>query len=218
MNAFISGFISTLVCHPLEFLKVNYQNNNRNNRNIQNNFKKGLFINSLTYGLHYSIYYPIYTHLNERNNSPFMSAFIAQNISNILLNPLWVIRTQRMATDKEYSLLLKEFNFRNTLYRGLVPNALIGIQTGISFGLLEYLNEVNNRNIVINSFISKTVAGVLTYPIDTVRTIIRVNGNETLKDIIHSLKIKKMYSGLSFYLLKSVPSFIIFNYLINLKK
>ena len=213
MNAFISGFISTLVTHPLEFLKVNYQNNNVNN---VNNVNKGVLINPLTYGLHYSIYYPLYTQLNKWDNSPFVSAFIAQNISNLILNPLWVIRTQRMATDKDYKLIIKSFNFKKTLYRSIVPNALIGIQSGLSFGILEYLNKTNNDNLLLNSFISKTVAGVLTYPVDTVRTIIRVNGNESIKEIIQSLRINQVFRGLSFYLLKSVPSFVIFNYLINI--
>jgi len=207
-KGFVSGYISSLICHPLEFLKVNYQVKNKSNIK----FSKGIFINPLCYGLHYSLYYPVYNKINNYFDNSFIAAFLSQNVVNLVLNPLWVIRTQRMTLDKTYTEILT--NTRFGFYRSIIPNTLIGFQTGISFGIMEYLIK-KDYNPIMSSCISKILAGVITYPVDTIRTISRVDNTTPIKDIYSSLTFFKMYRGLSFYLIKSVPSFVIVNYIFN---
>ena len=104
-------------------------------------------------------------------------------------------------------------------------------QTGVAFSIIDYLQEHNSlsnsisktientfgekfndfigikdNTIIIDSFIGKTVSGVLFYPFDTVRNIIRTKSGE----VIFSLK---LYNGLGYYLLRSVPAFVLVNYI-----
>ena len=206
VSGFVSGFVSTLVSHPLEFLKVNYQIQNRSSLN----FSRGIIINPCVYGLHYSIYLPMYNYCKKNQLDSFSSAFIAQNISNLILNPLWAIRTQRMVFDNYQS-----FNLKNVLLgykKSAVPNLLIGLQTGITWNIHEYLVH-NGIETTFSAGFAKTVAILLTYPVDTYRTRIRLDVRYTLLDFIKSNTLKNYYSGISFYLLKSVPSFMIMNYI-----
>jgi len=210
---FISGFISSLFCHPLEYLKVKYQSNNGNN---VSNFKRGIIINPLVYGLHYSIYFPVYHSINGSNSTinPFGSACVAQGISNIILNPLWIYRTRLLVFGNNTELKPSNYFKLSGYTRSIIPNTILSLQTGISFGLMEIL--INNYQIdpTLSSLISKTIAGVITYPVDTFRTITRVN-NVPLKELYYSIQFKNTYRGISFYLLKSVPSFVIMNYIFN---
>jgi uncharacterized membrane protein (UPF0136 family) len=206
VSGFVSGFVSTLVCHPLEFLKVNYQSQNRNTFN----FSKGIIINPCVYGLHYSIYLPMYNYCKKNQLDSFSSAFIAQNISNIILNPLWAIRTQRMVFDTYHP-----FNLKNIVLgykKSAVPNLLIGLQTGITWNIHEYLLQ-NGIETTFSSGFAKTVAILLTYPVDTYRTRIRLDVSYNLIEFVKNNNFKNYYSGISFYLLKSVPSFMIMNYI-----
>jgi len=217
LNGFLSGFISSIICHPLEFIKTNLQNSQNNLNNI-NNFKllkKGCFISPLTYGLHYSIYYPIYKKIKNNNIDSFTAGFVAQNISNVILNPLWIIRTQRLCLDNP--IKINEIRLLSGLYRNFIPNTLIGLQTGLSFYIMDTLlkNEVSE----INSFIlSKLLSNIITYPFDTLRTNIRLYNNDNIYQIIKKLNNSgnsKYYKGFSIHLLKSIPSFVITNYLFN---
>jgi hypothetical protein len=123
-------------------------------------------------------------------------------------------------------------------YRGLGYSHLICFQTGMAFSILEYLHTnntfsnnfsdtINNTfgskfneyigikdtTIIVDSFIAKTISGVTFYPLDTIRTIIRSNDNNNRQSIIKSLNIIKLYNGLGYYLLRSVPAFVIVNYI-----
>jgi hypothetical protein len=122
------------------------------------------------------------------------------------------------------------------LYRGLGYSSLICFQTGTAFSIVEYLHEhnsitntisqgiqntfgekfnevvgINDNTIIIDSFIAKTISGVTFYPLDTIRTIIRSNGNA--QSVIKTLNVFKLYNGLGYYLLRSVPAFVIVNYI-----
>ena len=232
MEGFISGFIGTLITHPLEVLKVKRQVNVNNNSHLL----KGILLNPTVYGLHYLIYFNLYPEL-KKHYSPYNSAFIAQGISCVTLNSLWVIRTKRMALAQDYSVILKDLfppnRLINTKYfhRGLSYSTFMCFQTGVAFSIIEYLQEHNSlsnsisktientfgekfndfigikdNTIIVDSFIGKTVSGVLFYPFDTVRNIIRTNGC----DVFFSLK---LYNGLGYYLLRSVPAFVLVNYI-----
>jgi hypothetical protein len=231
MEGFISGFVGTLITHPLEVLKVKRQVNVKGNSQLF----RGILLNPSVYGLHYLIYFNIYPKL-KKHFDPYTSAFISQGVSSLILNPLWVIRTKRMAMGQDYSVILRELFppgkliNKEYLYRGLGYSSLICFQTGTAFSIVEYLHEhnsitntisqgiqntfgekfnevvgINDNTIIIDSFIAKTVSGIIFYPLDTIRNIIRTNG-----DVTFSLK---LYNGLGYYLLRSVPAFVIVNYI-----
>jgi len=231
MEGFISGFVGTFLTHPLEVLKIKRQINVRNNSNLL----KGILINPSVYGLHYLIYFNVYQEL-RKTHDPYISAFIGQGVSCVALNSLWVVRTKRMALGEEYQTILKDLFPKNKLinkqyfYRGLGYSNLICFQTGMTFSIMEYLNAnnvlskfigntidktfgsdfnnffgINDTTVIIDSFIAKTVSGIVFYPIDTIRNIIRTESNHNTTS--------KLYNGLGYYLLRSVPAFVIVNYI-----
>jgi hypothetical protein len=107
MEGFISGFVGTLLTHPLEVLRLRRQVENRNFLNGISVLSKGIILNANIYGLHYFIYFKVYNELkNKTNMSTFSSGFIAQGISSVVLNPLWIIRTKKMALGLTYSSIL----------------------------------------------------------------------------------------------------------------
>lgn len=235
MEGFISGFVGTFLTHPLEVLKVKRQLNNINNSNLF----KGILLNPSIYGLHYLIYFNVYPELKKHFN-PYTSAFISQGISSVALNPLWVIRTKRMAMGENYSTILGELFppgkiiNKEYFYRGLFYSSLICFQTGTAFSIVEYLQEhnsvtnsisksinltlgekfnqfigINDNTIIVDSFIAKTTSGILFYPLDTIRNIIRTNGSVGISSLVSI----KLYNGLGYYLIRSVPAFVIVNYI-----
>jgi hypothetical protein len=206
LDGFVAGFVSALVTHPLEFLKVRRQNDLGNSLH---HFKRGIVINPLTYGLHYSVYFPVYTSLKNFDITPLQSAFIAQMISSTILTPLWIARTRRMVHNTDYLTILQDLKPGRFLIRGSGTNVILSLQTGVSYGIMEYLNY----HSVVDSFIAKTTSGFIFYPLDTVRTVLRTDVSSSEKEIIKKLLNNplKMYNGLSYYLLRSVPSFMISN-------
>lgn len=238
MEGFISGFVGTIITHPLELLKIKKQIGNGNGidtgtsigTGVGNgigkiNLTNGIFLNATVYGLHYLIYFELYSKLkSEYQLNPFYAGFLAQGTSSLLLNPLWIIRTKKLGLNQSYSTILKDFN-KNYFTRGILSSNLICLQTATSFGILEYLNGINcngNRNgnqnsiILINGLLARTISGIIFYPFDTFRNIIRAQTNDSFINLTNSL-IKqgpfRFYNGLSIYLIKSVPNFVIVNFI-----
>jgi len=199
--AFVSGFVANLVCHPLEYYKTNTQ---IVNNNIPNKPFKGVLISPVTYGLHYSLYY--YSYSNSGITNPFVNGAVSQIISNIILNPLWIMRTRVLVNNNNFPTLRE---YIPGLKRSFVPNAVLSFQSGITFGVMGLLPF----DPLTNSLIAKTLAGVITYPADTLRTRLRINNNTPVILLIKELKLSNCYNGIGYYLLKSVPAFVITNYL-----
>lgn len=215
MEGFVSGVISSFVTHPLEFYKIKYQNGFDNSKI---NLSRGCIINPFTYGIHYAVYFPIYKKLKSNGLDSFSSGFLAQSVSSIFLNPLWIIRTQRIATNKTYREIYSTFNIK-TCFRGITASGLICFQTALSMTFMESLLK-NDNSLLISSFLAKTISGVITYPLDTFRTIIRTDNYKNPYKLFNELIFNplRFYKGLSFYLLKSVPSFVIVNYCYSILK
>jgi hypothetical protein len=65
-------------------------------------------------------------------------------------------------------------------------------------------------------FLAKTISGILFYPIDTLRTVIRSDTTQTSTRLFYELYKMgpfRFYNGLFYYLIKSVPTFVIVNFI-----
>ena len=86
---------------------------------------------------------------------------------------------------------------------------------------LKTLNVKKNNtfDIFLITAISKTIASVVFYPIDTIRTFKRNSPELSILNIIKKLKFNNYYSGLNIYLFRSIPYhcsiFCTYEYLIN---
>ena len=77
--------------------------------------------------------------------------------------------------------------------------------------LKKKINNNNTFNIILITTISKTIATIITYPLDTIRTIKRDNNQLKLINIIKQLNNNKIkyYSGIFYYLSRGIPTHII---------
>ena len=192
--ALCAGIVSTVVCNPLDKIRVNYQLN------------KELKFNKLYKGINYGIiavpsfwviYFPMY---KKTKNSTFIPNGIAAYIScccaSTITTPFWVLR------QREYTgASTKNLNIYN-LYKGLIPTYVVNLNFTVQIPIYEYLKEKTDSstfNTFINTSISKTIATCVFYPIDTIRTYMRDNRSFILRGV------RCYYRGIGIYLLRSIP-------------
>tara|TARA_B100000085_G_scaffold230236_1_gene216702 strand:+ start:695 stop:1354 length:660 start_codon:yes stop_codon:yes gene_type:complete len=189
-----AGVVSTIICNPLDTIRVNYQLNNK----IQYNLK--FLYRGISYGIiaipsFWAIYFPVYKKLKDSELSKPISAYIACCMSSTFTTPFWVLR-QKLQTGKK----INNANILN-LYRGIIPTYIINLNFTVQMPLYEYLKDKTNNstfNTFLNTSISKTVATCIFYPIDTIRVKIRNNDSFILKPA-------EYYRGMSIYLIRSIP-------------
>ena len=205
-----AGIISTIVCNPLDTIRINYQLKN------SINFKLNYFYKVITYGLiaipaFWTIYFPFYRKLKEMDVSKSMSAYIASCTASTFTTPFWVLR-QRVQTNKG----IQGMNLTKC-YGGLIPTYLINLNFTIQMPIYEFLKDRTDNSTFstfLNTSISKTVATCVFYPMDTIRAKIRNS------DPIRNIKFIDYYRGMSIYLIRSIPYhasvFCTFEYIKNL--
>lgn len=214
-NGYISGFISSFVCYPIEYYKIV----NQNGAPLRFPFSNGVYINSIAYGLHYSIYFPVFKKIKDYGFNSFESAFIAQGVSNIILNPLWIIRTKRISFGTSYYELCQKTFLTNTnnknnnknnnkinyknLFKGLPESSILCFQSGLSFSIMETISKnlkdnyssdnashiklSDTEQLIISSALSKFISSVIIYPFDTIRTIVRTETDNNSFNIIKKI-------------------------------
>lgn len=193
LPAFGAGIVSTIICNPLDVIRINYQLK----RNITIN--KSIFTKGLSYGLvtiptFWVIYFPMYKYTSEKNIPKWLSAYTSCCLASTITTPLWVLR-QRAQTDK--------LNFPiKSYYNGLFATYFINLSFTVQIPLYEYLKSKTDNstfNTFINTSISKTVAAGVYYPIDTIRAKFRDNSS------IKFMKFTDYYKGIGVYLIRSIP-------------
>ena len=213
----ISGLISNFVCNPFDVVRTNKQIGNR----ISYNFSflyKGVLSGLITIPTYWSFYFYSYENLKKYNQNyfSFINGYIASNISSTITCPLWFIR-QKNQTSNNFNLVkYYKNNGIKPFYNALTSTYIINASFIIQMPVYEYLKQnkkINNlilndtlRIFLITSF-AKTIASCVFYPIDTIRAIQRENHKISFFDIYKNLKKKPVmfYSGLSVYLLRSIP-------------
>ncbi len=196
--AISAGIVSSIVCNPLDVLRINKQINKKITLNRHTCFK------GLSYGIYtitpfWGLYFSIYEQLKANNNLNIpTSAYISTCIASTITTPLWVIK-QKAQTDKMYEVYKMKFS---EFYCGLIPTYILGLTFTIQIPIYEYLKSKTDNstfNTFINTSISKTVASTIFYPLDTVRVVLRNGGN------FKGMKIQHYYRGISVYLMRSIP-------------
>lgn len=213
----ISGLVSNTVCNPFDVIRTNQQLGNK----VQYNFTfltRGLLSGVITIPTYWSIFFESYKNLKEINQNPFsfLNGYIASNIASTITCPLWFIR-QKNQVSKNFNILFFYKNngiipFYNVLLNTYFINGSFVIQMPLYENLkknIKIKNQISNDSlrIFLITSISKTVAGCIFYPFDTIRTIKRNNHNDSIIKIIIKLNKNpiKYYSGLNVYLMRSIP-------------
>ena len=207
------GLLSTIICNPLDVIRTHKQLNKKYTLSFKFLYR-GLNLSILTIPPFWGIYFPIYNKLKQ-NNIGILSGYLACNISSTILCPLFFIR-QKYQINTQFNILYfyKQFGIK-PFYNVLIPTYLLNMSFIFQMPIYEYLkkkiNNNNTFNIILITTISKTIATIITYPLDTIRTIKRDNNQLKLINIIKQLNNNKIkyYSGIFYYLSRGIPTHII---------
>tara|TARA_B100000768_G_scaffold174469_1_gene184820 strand:- start:674 stop:1330 length:657 start_codon:yes stop_codon:yes gene_type:complete len=193
LPALSAGIVSTLICNPLDTIRVNYQ--------LGNDIKlNGAYLyRGIQYGIigipaFWSIYFPMYQRLKKETNTA-AAAYISCCTASTFTTPFWVLR-QAKQTNKIVNVSL------SGLYSGLLPTYLVNLSFTVQMPLYEYMkSKVENTtfNVFVCTALSKTAATCIFYPLDTVRARIR-DGQINIAS-----NFSKYYRGISIYILRSLP-------------
>ena len=211
MNDFIIGtcvgMIQTIVGHPLDTMKTNYQNNIKKIklRNIYNGLRYPMISSVFVNGILFHSHGKLDSYFNNSYESGFVTGFICSPIIN-----MFEVSKVQLQIDKTAKLNI------NNLSLGL--NATIlreSIGTSLYFGTYFALKEHK-----INPFICGGIAGafswLVTYPIDVIKTRIQ---SKNYTSYSSAFKRGNLSSGLSICILRSIIvngiSFGVFDYLKN---
>jgi len=191
-------------------------------------FPAGLVGSSLSWGLYFWLYNDWkYTVSNMRGQSKptsvdhWTSSILASMAVQTLLCPLWVVKLNQQLGQFEsfwsgFNHLVKREGIRG-LYRGLIPGYWSCTHFAIQFALYEEARQRDMfSNLAINTVfatvVSKSVATVLTSPIEVVKVRLRssyVTVGETLRGICVQVwrmeGIRGFYKGVGTALIRILP-------------
>lgn len=193
---------------------------------------RGLTPTLLGYLPSFSIYFSIYHHCKVliarlRGTDPasdvvahLASAMLAGGVSNVVTNPLWVVRTRLMAQRSGEDGYKGAWSAAGKILRGEGPKglykgaaaSLLGVtHVAVQFPLYEWLKRRQQdpssdtphwTHIIIASTLSKLAASTATYPHEVIRSRLQVqrDGIPRYHGIRHAIcKIYKEEGVLSFY-------------------
>ena len=190
-----AGIISTIICNPLDTLRVNYQLNNSIHLNVKYLYR-GISYGIIAVPSFWTIYFPFYKKLKETDLPKPIASYVSCCTASTFTAPFWFLR-QRLQTGKT----LENTNFCKS-YKGLFTTYIINLNFTIQIPLYEYLKDRSDNSIFntfLNTAVSKTVSSCVFYPFDTIRAKLRNS------DPIRNMKIAEHYRGIGIYLLRSIP-------------
>jgi hypothetical protein len=188
-----AGIVSTIICNPIDTVRVNYQLGNKIKWNT-NYLYRGIQYGIIGIPTFWSIYFPLYSRLKSEINTAG-AAYISCCVASTFTTPFWVLR-QANQTNKKINLNL------NNLYRGIFPTYLINLSFTVQMPLYEHMKskvENNTFNVFVCTAVSKTIATCIFYPLDTVRARLRDGHIGTYSNVAN------YYRGMSIYILRSLP-------------
>ena len=186
-----AGVISTVICNPLDTLRINYQLKNSIKFNLKYLYR-GISYGIIAIPSFWTIYFPLYKKLKNTELPKPISAYISSCVASTFTTPFWVLR-QKLQTNKPTNGI-NIFNY----YSGIIPTYIINLNFTVQIPLYEYLKDRSNNstfNTFLNTAISKTVATCVFYPMDTIRVKIRNSDSFT------NIKIRDYYRGMSLSLI-----------------
>ena len=218
-NAIIAGSLATVVCNPLDIIRINIQTKNISsmtavkyiyNKNGILGFYKGIGIGILTIPTFWSIYFPSYEYM-KTSYSTSISAYFSCCFASTITSPMWYIR-QKYQTFTNFNTVYEIKNLRfKQFYSGLLSTYAINSNFMVQIPIYEKIKSsksfINNSfNIFLATCFSKICASVVTFPLENCRVLSRQYPKLSSWEIITKLYLSNnFYKGLTNYLLRSIP-------------
>ena len=203
------GLVQTIVGHPLDTIKTNFQNNK----------KYKIQMNKLYNGLKYPLISTVGSngllfHFNGAIKREYQSSYASGFISGIICSPFInyfeVNKVQKQINlNKTYSLFPTiRLGLGATLIRESIGNSLY-------FGTYSTMRE-NKLNPFLSGGFAGIISWLVTYPIDVIKT--RIQTKESIR-YFDAIKKGGLWQGLSICLIRSFlvnsVSFTMYDYLKN---
>ncbi|CCF60238.1 hypothetical protein KAFR_0J01740 [Kazachstania africana CBS 2517] len=253
-----SAFITSFVVHPLDLVKLRLQllpvqkptprlNTYRyvlrslfkDNKGISALYR-GLGINLIGNSVAWGLYFGFYrfskdflkqnTNFNNDSLIYLTSGTMSGLITSLLTNPIWVIKTRMMATNRSQAIsnrtilssvksIIKNESYKS-FSKGLLPSLLSVSQGGIYFMVYDTIkkkygleNDFKNYQIILTSSCSKMVSVSIVYPLQVIKSNLQSpqgrNFHSSMKLMaqIYNLNgLHGLYSGLATNLFKAIPT------------
>lgn len=183
--------------------------------------------------------YQFFKNYFQRNNlnkniilDSILTSFLAACLTSIVTNPIWVLNTRIIQSQKEnlpvsnlemtMKILKNEGVF--AFFNGLIPSIIMTINPVIQYCIYEYLKskfqlpngDISSFNIIWISLISKYVTTIITYPMLSIKTLFQSNDGKPVGEIYKILKnileikgIKGLYDGISAKILQTLLNNVI---------
>lgn len=162
-----------------------------------------------------------------------LCSFASGAITTLLTNPMWVLKTRLLSTDKDtpgaykgiYDGVAKIMHSQRgwrVFFRGFTPGLISVSQGSLYFTIydsLKHHHNMHNANqqydfwmYLYISSVSKTVSTSVFYPLQLIKARLQLFGNESLslRDVLSSTYAKEglggLYRGLYINLLRTLPS------------
>ncbi|CCG84930.1 protein of unknown function [Taphrina deformans PYCC 5710] len=246
-----AGALSTIAMHPLDLTKTRMQISGGNTLKILADLHKehgprglyrGLGTNLIGGMLGWGFYFAWYGQIKAwmsrgrtqlSGTEYLISSALAGILTSICTNPIWVVKTRMLTTNRGEQLAYDNFldglqkiarqEGLKGLYRGLLPS-LFGVTHGaLQFTLYEMLKNrradrspgttATTADFLQLSAASKILATVMTYPYQVFRSRLQVHNVDpsvsvmsTARDVWSSQGMKGFYRGLTPNLLRVVPA------------
>lgn len=232
----MSNTMATLICHPIDVIKVNYQTDTLKNikRTIPSiikstwtqqglkGFYRGIVPQLTTYPVFWTFYHSTNGIFNIKLfNNPFYdkinNSLLSATISSSITNPLFVIKNNMQTLVNPNMIttikMLYKQNGIMTFYRGLPATWINNTKLAIQFPLSDYLQNDKKYNVGISAFCSKVLTTSIFYPLDLIRVNQRNISGLTIKEAIKIIYYNKgllgFYRGVLIYNCVSTPGFVL---------
>jgi len=191
---FTMGIVRAAISHPFEMMKLKSQINYQGS--FYKNLFKGIHYSILTNALERGIQFGLYEKFKLNDNNLNSSAK-ASIISTSLTLPYNIILLRNVIMKSSMQIP------KNIFYKSAGLEYSRNLSSSILFlSSYNYLKE-KELPILYRAPLSSCIVWILTYPVDSYKNILLSNQN---KDLI---TIKRLYKGIQYPLIRSIPSSII---------
>jgi len=203
---FSMGIVRAIISHPFEMMKLKSQINQKHN--FFNNLFKGMHYSVITNAFERGIQFGLYEKFKLNDNN-LISASKASIVSTSLSFPYNIILLRNVIMKSSLKIP------NNIFYKSLCLEYSRNLSGSILFlSSYNYLKE-KDIPIIYRAPLSSCFVWSLTYPIDSYKNILLSQQN----DIIN---IKRLYKGIQYPLMRSIPSsiagFYVYEYMLSLYK
>jgi len=235
----VSAGISNAVVYPLEVLRVRICADKGNFgpkellemlkkqgiKSLYSGFWSGFISQSTSYAVYFFVYRYTQKSLNPTQINKILKDLVTSLIASfvtLLVNcPIWTINSRlimdnRLGVVGCFKKILKEEGFTG-LYKGFSSSVILLSNPVIQFAgyelLKRKLGDTNNAlKYVVMASISKLVATVTTYPLQTIRTRTQLEASkqlsilEVIKDMVQNEGVLSLYKGQSSKLMQTLTN------------